>query len=58
MSDLRADMSDGNQICLAQARICSVRQVYALRKSRSGGKTINLEPDKLTTLAPLEFVSS
>jgi hypothetical protein len=29
-------------------RICSVRQVSALRKNRSVAKAINLGPDKLT----------
>jgi hypothetical protein len=42
MSSLRADMSDVN-------RICPVKQVHVLRKSRSGANTIHLGPDKLTT---------
>jgi hypothetical protein len=49
MSGFRVDMSGINWICLAQARICPIRQAYALRKSRSEAKTINLGPDKLTT---------
>jgi hypothetical protein len=42
MSDLMADMSGVN-------RICPAKQVNALWKGRSGGKTINLRLDKLTT---------
>jgi hypothetical protein len=49
MSDLRADMFGGNWICLTQARIYPVKQVFALCKNRSGTKTINLAPDKLAT---------
>jgi hypothetical protein len=49
MFGLKADMSGVNWICPAQAQICPVRQVYTLRKSRSGVKMINFGPDKLTT---------
>jgi hypothetical protein len=49
MSGLKADISIGNQICPAQAQICLIKQVYAMQKSRSGAKMINLGPDKLTT---------
>jgi hypothetical protein len=48
MSDLRADMSGGNRICLAQVWICPTKQVFTLRNSRSGAKKIHLGPDKLT----------
>jgi hypothetical protein len=47
MFGLRTDMFGGNWICLAQTQICPIRQVYALRKSTSKAKTINLGPDKL-----------
>jgi hypothetical protein len=30
-------------------RICPIKQEHTLRKSRSGGKTMNLDPDKFTT---------
>jgi hypothetical protein len=49
MSGLRMDMPGVNQICPAQARIYLIRQDYTLWKNRSGAKTINLGPDKLTT---------
>jgi hypothetical protein len=44
------------QICLAYTgyvwfggRICPVQQDNTLQKSRSEAKTVNLDPDKLTT---------
>jgi hypothetical protein len=42
-------MSSVNQICLAQAQTCPIRQVYMLWKNRSRAKAINLGPNKLTT---------
>jgi hypothetical protein len=43
MSNLRVDISSLYQIC-------PVKLDLALRKSRSGVKTINLGPDKFTTI--------
>jgi hypothetical protein len=49
MSGLRADMSSLYRICLVGSRICPFKLDLALWKSRSGDKTMNLRPDKLTT---------
>jgi hypothetical protein len=48
MSGLRSDMSGLGRICPIWGRICPVNQDLALRKNRSGDKTMNLGPDKLT----------
>jgi hypothetical protein len=42
-------MSDRHQICPILDWICPMNQDNAQQKSRSGTKTMNLEPDKLTT---------
>jgi hypothetical protein len=42
-------MSDRHPIYSVQDRICLVNQDYEQRKSRSGIKMMNLDPDKLTT---------
>jgi hypothetical protein len=49
MSRLRVDMFDIHRISLILDWICSVNQDNEQRKSRSGTKTMNLGPDKLTT---------
>jgi hypothetical protein len=42
-------MSERHQICPVQDQICPVNQDYQQWKSRSGTKTMNLGPNKLTT---------
>jgi hypothetical protein len=49
MSGLRSDISKLGRICPIWAQICPVKLDLAQRKSRSGAKTMNLSPDKLTT---------
>jgi hypothetical protein len=48
MSGFRSDMSGLCRICLSWGQICPVKPEHAQQKSRSGAKTMNLGPDKLT----------
>jgi hypothetical protein len=49
MSSLSSDMSELGQICPVWGWICPIKLDLAQQKSRSGGKMMNLRPDKLTT---------
>jgi hypothetical protein len=49
MSNLRSDMSGLGRICPVWSPIFLVKLDLSQRKSRSGDKTMNLGPNKLTT---------